>query len=215
MREEKQPKISVKRREEMKVKEKTFNTRKSVKPALPFFASFGAFVGVGVYMGVTEKHGGWAVAGFFLLLILIVLVQTISPGSYYRIDGSGVLLKRGWRKKRIDFEDIEGVRVLTKLEAQELLESVQSQKAGALSSMEVKGAFGAQRRLGRIVQFSTINIIFSETSSGHTTNITGYRSYTRGSYVYISLKKGVGYLISPKKPDCFARACRAFKGGCC
>jgi len=91
-------------------------------------------------------------------------VQTISPGSYYRIDGSGVFLKRGLRKKRIDFADIEGVRVLTEPEAQKMRESVQSQKAGALSSMEVRGAFGAQRRLGRIVQFSTINIIFEDCS---------------------------------------------------
>jgi hypothetical protein len=72
--------------------------------------------------------------------------------------------------------------------------------------MVVKDAFRAQRRLGRLVQFSTVNILFSETSSGHSTNITGYSAYTPGSYVYISLKSGEGYLMSPKHPDSFVRA---------
>ena len=49
----------------MKPDEKTFDTRKRVKPALPFFASFGAFVGMGVYMGVNEKPGGGRPQGFF------------------------------------------------------------------------------------------------------------------------------------------------------
>jgi hypothetical protein len=55
--------------EEMKMDEKTFAHKKSVKPALLFCAAFTIFIGMGVYTGTTGKPAGWAVAGFFLLLI--------------------------------------------------------------------------------------------------------------------------------------------------
>ena len=75
--------------------------------------------------------------------------------------------------------------------------------------MDIRGAFRAQRRLGKTIGFCSVPIVFKETRAGGPFDIEKVDAKTSGDFVLVTTTEGNSYLLSPLDPQGFVRAFEA------
>lgn len=186
-----------------------FAPRRSFKSGRVFVITLGGFTVIGIVLVfVVDWTIGLAMSGFSGFMLTVVLLQSGKIGWEYRIDSKGIWVKRTFRSHVLPKEAIRSVEEISWNRAQEVLRASQIDEVSAVRNADIIGGFRAQIELGRIIGYSSVPIVFSETRSGSPTHITSVGSYSHGSFVLVTQDDHRTYLLSPVDTSGFLQACR-------
>jgi hypothetical protein len=185
-----------------------FRVRRTFRRAGIFLGVFGLFIPAGVLMLLfaEEKGAGLALIGFGASVVLLMLLSILSPGSRYRIDGQGLLLKKGLSTCRIAFSDITGLRVLDEPEANAVVREYMTPAMASEAGLDLKGWVRSNKKYSDFVRYCTVPIILSKITSGNTLNIVKFWGRTSGDFLILRETSGAERLLSPVDPAALQEA---------
>jgi hypothetical protein len=172
-----------------------FAVRRSFRKTVIFYIAFGVFGILGLVL--------FAFSGCFLALLLAV---NLKPGWSYLVDGMGITVRLPLKSIRISRESIAELKLLTDREAVAVVYPDQVEEMRSTRNMDLRGAFRAQRRVGKAIGCSTVPIVFNETRVGGPFDIEKVGAGTSGDFVLVITLKGEKYLLSPLEAEGFVRA---------
>lgn len=185
-----------------------FRVRRTFRRAGIFLGVFGLFIPAGVLMLLfaEEKGAGLALIGFGASVVLLMLLSILSPGSRYRVDGQGLLLKKGLSTCRIAFSDITGLRVLDETEANAVVREYMTPAMASEAGLDLKGWVRSNKKYSDFVRYCTVPIILSKITSGNTLNIVKFWGRTSGDFLILRETSGAERLLSPVDPAALQEA---------
>lgn len=166
-----------------------------------FFILLGLAVSGGQFFSA-----GMLFAGFGLIMLLIGHFLTSPFRATYRIDRSGIYLAARKNSTKILYSEIESILELKENQAEEFMLRLKKKEEAETASIvfggkgaeltvlqKIKEAFKAQANAFSHYKFLSVPIMYK--SSGGRNNIAGVNLPCDA--VFILLKNGGGYLISP------------------
>lgn len=184
---------------------KDFKPKVKHKVVWMFYAAFGFFFAVGCFMlyfvgddALAAVISMWAL--IFLMTFLIWL-QTSGKTIRYHIQPHGLYIKRSWLKRFYRFEDIAAIALLNEQETEAIAENKSDKAAEAINDADLLAAFQGQMEFGKLIQFSSVQFVGSQTHSGN--KITSNSIHTSGNFILLSLKDGNNHLITPEQMEAF------------
>ena len=182
--------------------DRIFKTRRSLKPVLVFIAVFGLFLIIGVVaMLAGEDTVGLGFLVFGGVSVFIMLMQIITPGSFYRLDPDMLILKRTFSTRLVPLDEISGVGLLSEADTKSVIQEYMAPAMAAESSMDLKNWYKSNKKYGHFIRYSTVPIVQSKTTAGSTLNITSFDAKTSGKFVILRLGSGEELLLSPTEPE--------------
>ena len=133
----------------------------------------------------------------------------LKPGWAYVIDRTGITIRRPLKPARIPRDSIAELKLLSAREAVAVVYPDQAEQLRSTRSIDIRGAFRAQRRIGKTVGFSSVPIVFKETRAGGPLDIVKLGAQTSGDFVVVITTEGDKYLLSPLDPQGFVQAFEA------
>ena len=186
-----------------------FAVRRSIRNTMIFYVAFGGFGILGLVLFVLGETVGWVLVAFSAVFLALLLAVNLKPGWAYFIDGSGITIRRPFKRSRIPRVSIAELKVTSDREALEVVYPDQVEEARSTRNMDVRGAFRAQRRVGKTIGFSSVPIVFNETRAGGPLDIEQVGAKTSRDFVLVTTTEGTHYLLSPLDPIGFVRAFQA------
>ena len=182
-----------------------FGVRRSARNTMIFYLAFGVFGVFGVALLVMGTRGGWILIIFSTAFVVLIAAVTLKPGWCFRIDEKGIVVQRTFGSRRISADSIHRARRIGEHEAAAVVYPDQEAGANSTRSRDMRGAFRAQRKVGRIIAFCTVPIVFHERRAGNALGIEEVGAKTSGDFVLIDTDPGQCYLLSPQDPERFLR----------
>ena len=186
-----------------------FAVRRSIRNTVIFYAAFGGFGILGLVLFFLGETVGWVLIAFSAAFLALLLAVNLKPGWAYLIDGSGITVRRTLKGSLIPRESIAELTLLGDREAAAVVYPDQIEEAQSTRNMDVRGAFRAQRRVGKTIGFSSVPIVLSETRAGGPLSIRKVGARTSGDFVLVITTEGDNYLLSPQDPEGFVQAFQA------
>jgi hypothetical protein len=143
---------------------------------------------------------------FSASFVAILLAVNLKPGWVYRIDRTGITIQRPLKHGRIPLVSILQLRVIDSREVVSLSFPDQVEESLSTRSMDIRGAFLTRRRVGKIIGFSSVPIVFDETRVGGPVDIETVGGRASGDFVLVRTIDGSSYLLSPADPEGFVEA---------
>jgi hypothetical protein len=171
-----------------------------------FYIAFGVFGILGLILFVLGESVGWVLIAFSGCFLALLLAVNLKPGWSYLVDGMGVTIRRPLKSIRISRESIAELKLLTDQEAVAVVYPDHVEEMRSTRNMDLRGAFRAQRRVGKTIGFCSVPIVFNETRVGGPFDIEKVGARTSGDFVLVITVKGEKYLLSPLDPEGFVRA---------
>ena len=190
----------------MEIKERRYATRRSAKPVLPFIAGAGVFIPIGV--GIIATGDSTSGLGFLLfgsVFLLILFIQVLAPGSSYRINPSGLVLKRGGSRRVVPFSEIAAAGQISDDVAKGILAEYMEPAMRAEGSLDLRAWLKSNTKYGKLVRYCTVPIVQSKTTVGSRLNIVDFKAKTHGSFTLVRLSSGEKLLLSPSDTQSFTR----------
>ncbi|MCK5242035.1 hypothetical protein KAR34_06260 [bacterium] len=180
-----------------------FKVRRKLKQAWFFYAVFGALTLGGAIAFFFNHTAGWVFGGCFGGIILLMLLDHLSPGSYYLISEYGILAKRMFSKHLFLWEGIKSIAKINYQKAAVLANQAQMAETGAIGEMDIAQSIQARKQLGKLLLYCTVPFVFSEYSAGHETAVSKTKAATQGEFIHLVNQAGASYLLSPEDCDRF------------
>jgi hypothetical protein len=183
-----------------------FPVRRSFRKTLVFYLAFAGFGIPGLVLLVLGRSEGWILVAFSASFVAILLAVTLKPGWVYLIDRTGITIQRPLKRGRIPLASISQLKVIGSREAVSLSFPDQVEESLSTRNMDIRGAFRARRRVGKITGFSSVPIVFDEIRAGGPVDIETVGGRASGDFVLVRTIDGSSYLLSPADPDGFVEA---------
>jgi hypothetical protein len=153
--------------------------------------------------------GGFALSMVALtaLIVGLILVDTARIGWYYSVEEDGIRIKRSFKRYRIAGEQIAEVRDIGGPKVRSIMRRAQEGKTRAGGKAPSGGKVNRQVELGRIIGFSSVPISLGKGGSAAAGQAAG-AGLPAGRFVLVVRRDGRQYLLSPRQPEEFVRACR-------
>ena len=140
-----------------------------------------------------------AVMGMGIVFMLLILPGAAAWGMSYGISTNALILKRPQAGKRLYFNDIESIFMLSKEQARSFMEELYYDAVESERRMDMGGWLRSNRRAGEVTRYLSIPVTGTETRRGNTTNITSFSVRPDSRLILIREASGGKLLISPKK----------------
>ena len=183
-----------------------FAVRRSFHNTLIFYVAFGAFGVLGLVLLALGETVGWIPLAFSAVFLVLLLLVNLKPGWAYLIDRSGITIRRTLKRSLIPRKSVAEIKLLTDREAVAAVYPDQVEEAQSTRNMDVRGAFRAQRRVGKTIGFSSVALVFNESRAGGPLDIEKVGAKTSGDFVLVITMEGNRYLLSPLDPQGFVQA---------
>ena len=94
-----------------------FAVRRSIRNTMIFYVAFGGFGILGLVLFVLGETVGWVLVAFSAVFLALLLAVNLKPGWAYFIDGSGITIRRPFKRSRIPRVSIAELKVTSDREA--------------------------------------------------------------------------------------------------
>lgn len=172
-----------------------FEARKSFKHTWVFFVGMGLFFVGGIIAMFYYFYPGLAIAGFFGGILAYLLIQVLAWGSRYAIMETGIRAQRLYKTTDFFWERIRDVILIKETQAPRVCLDYQHDTTTPSTSR-----FRAANRLAQLIEFCTVNIIFTEQSIGDEAALDDQGAVASGEFILLTTIDHKSYLFSPKDP---------------
>ena len=142
--------------------DRIFKARRSLKPVMVFIAVFGLFMVIGVVaMLAGERTVGLGFLVFGGVVVFIMIMQIITPGSFYRLDPDMLILKRTFSNRMVPLDELSGVDLLSEADTQSVVQEYMAPAMAAEGSMDLRNWYRSNRKYGHFIRYCTVPIVQS------------------------------------------------------
>gem|GEM_PF-4128659 len=184
-----------------------FPARRSGRSARLFLVVMALAAGGGLWVALSGAFlQGIGIIAFFLVIDLAIVVQTLSPNTWYRVAPEGLILNKGFARRELRYTELRSAKVLSEQEASRILREISRSLNEQELDYDLRGWWRSGKAYGRFVRFCSITVVESRTTRGNWRNVTNVDVLVHGDFVFLGLADGTELLISPREPQRFVDA---------
>ena len=146
---------------------------------------------------------------FFLLITFLIFLQSYAWYTGYYVKNGNIILQGVYSRGVIPLDEVEDIKIITEKEAEKIIEKPLEDANRYGKEGNIPAWFKSNREYTNITKYCTIQIVQSYTG-GATIHLQQYTGSIIGSnLIYLKLKHGKIFLLSPENAKSFIREVEA------
>lgn len=185
-----------------------FKPRITFKNTLSYYLLFIFILIAGAGLSILNLITGMLLMFFSSIVITMMLIQTLSFGSCYTIDRTGITAQRLNASKHFTFTEIDNIQIINESSIRQELKNTDDKTE---TENRLRNTFRNQMELADLIRFCTVNIVITNSSFSEHCTEKG-KKVQRGKYILLTTSSGIKYLFSPRNSTGFKNTYETLAG---